>query len=91
MSFGIAADVGTEGPPGDAVDPTIVYELFCPYVNAFTPWEEYERWADETEDAITIGLTMLEGFALARALEGFPTIPSDSHQPSDVQERHHDR
>ena len=91
MSFGIATDIGIEGSTGDAIDPAIEYELFCPYVNAFASWEEYERWADQTDVAITIGLSMVEGFALARALEGSPTVPSDSHQPSDVQERHHDR
>lgn len=89
MSFGIATDIGVEGPTGDAIDPAIGYELFCPYVNAFASWEEYERWADQTDDAITIGLSMVEGFALARALEGSPTVPSDSHHPSDVQEGRH--
>lgn len=91
MSFGIATDIGVEGSTGDAIDPAIGYELFCPYVNAFASWEEYERWADQTDVAITIGLSMVEGFALARLLEGSSTVPPDSHQPSYVQEGRHVR
>lgn len=79
MSFGIAADADVEGPPGDAIDPTAAYEMFCPFVNAFTSREEYDRWAEETEDAITIGLTMAEGHEIARALEESHSVPSDSH------------
>lgn len=79
MSFGIAADVDVEGPLGGAIDPELAYELFCPYVNAFTFRDEYERWADETESAITIGITVVEGFELARALSGSPTVSPDSH------------
>lgn len=76
MSFGLATDFGEI--TGDQIDPTVGYELFCPYVNAFVSREEYERWADETDEAITIGLSVSEGYELAHALEGSPTGPSDS-------------
>lgn len=77
MSFGIATDI--EEPIDDPIDPTVIYELFCPYVNAFTSREEYKQWADETEEAITIGMPMEAGFALARAIEESPTVPPNDH------------
>lgn len=66
MSFGVAADV--EEPTDDAITPDLAYERFCPFVNAFTSQAEYEQWADETPEAVTMGLPMDVAYALARYL-----------------------
>ena len=66
MSFGVAVDV--EEPTDHTITPDLAYERFCPYVNAFTSQAEYERWADETPEAVTMGLPMDVAHALARYL-----------------------
>ena len=66
MSFGVAADI--EEPAYDAINPDLAYERFCPYVNAFTSKAEYEQWAQETPEAVTVGLPMDDAYALARNL-----------------------
>lgn len=66
MSFGVAADV--EEPTDDTIEPDLAYERFCPYVNAFTSQAEYEQWARETPEAVTMGLPMNDAYALARNL-----------------------
>jgi len=76
MSFGFAAEL--DRPTGEPIDASVGYDAFCPYVNAFADRNEYERWAEGTEEAVTIGLTFDEGHALARALEGAPIVGSDS-------------
>lgn len=72
ISFGVASEF--DGSLGDGIDPATAYELFCPYVNAFPTREVYERWAASTDDAVSVGLTMAEGYELARALAEMPAV-----------------
>lgn len=66
MSFGVAADV----PPPDERDGVLAFgtAVFCPYINAFATEREYEAWAAETPEAVTMALPLAEGFALAERL-----------------------
>jgi hypothetical protein len=66
MSFGVAADVEALSDGGNG--PVLAYDRFCPYVNAFSSEMEYEQWATETADAVTMGLPLKEGFTLAQTL-----------------------
>lgn len=70
MSFGVASEF--DGSIGDGIEPATAYELFCPYVNAFPSREAYERWAASTDEAVSVGLPMAEGYELARTLAEMP-------------------
>lgn len=72
MSFGVAADVG---PPEELeVEPTLAYERFCPYVNAFVDEAEYDGWDAATPDAVTMPLSLADGHALARSIARRPPV-----------------
>lgn len=73
MSFGIAGDT----PPPEERDGVLAFGTanFCPYINAFVDEVEYERWVDETPEAVTMALPLADGFALAGALSA--RLPTD--------------
>ena len=66
ISFGIAADTA----PPEERDGVLAYGTtqFCPYINAFADESEYERWTDDTPEAVTMSLPLEDGFALAASL-----------------------
>lgn len=64
MSFGAALGVSGE-----------VQQCVCPYVNAFTSQEEYERWKSNTPQAATVSLPLPEAFAFARDMIGRLEMP----------------
>lgn len=66
VSFGVHRDV--EPPQGEAFDPEVAYARVCPYINAFPSRDAYERWNEETEEAVTVALPVERGFDLAALL-----------------------
>ena len=71
MSFGI--ERGVELPADDDISPAYAYNHLCPYINAFLSRAEYEEWAADNPDAVTMGFPLTDGFELAMVLEESPT------------------
>lgn len=70
MSFGVAR---TGEIPNNGIDLDAVHRHFCPYVNAFRSEAEYDHWATETTDGISMPLSFDTAFALAQALSNHPS------------------
>lgn len=72
MSFGVTTDGDVTA--GGTTTPQDVYGAICPYVQAFSTREEYERWAEDVA-ATTVGLPPESGNPIAAALTA--TSPSE--------------
>lgn len=67
ISFGVAR--AGQGPP---------QVVGCPYINAFTSQAEYERWATDNPQVITMPLRLEDAFTLARDMINGSEDPSES-------------
>jgi hypothetical protein len=53
------------------------YETGCPYINAFRSLLEYEIWARQTAEAVTIALPVRDAFEFARDIVSRTRIESE--------------
>ena len=65
-SFGVARDV--VAPEYFDVPPDIAYHRFNQYTNTFPDEQTYQFWADQTENAVTMSLSIAEALVLARSM-----------------------
>lgn len=66
LSIGVRR--GADGP---------VQVVCCPLINLFTSRDEYARWARAETDAISVPLSLADGFRLAQALVAAPRSADD--------------
>ncbi|MGE0600609.1 MAG: organomercurial lyase [Dehalococcoidia bacterium] len=53
-----------------------VYETLCPYVNAFSSEEDYQRWAEATPEAVTVSMSVRQAWEFACDMLG--AAPDDA-------------
>lgn len=66
VSLGAAESMGEQLNSG--FDPGVVYGQLCAYVNAFPTREDYEAWAAETPEALTMAIPMDHAFEMASGM-----------------------
>lgn len=76
VSFGAArTEARAEARAEVATEEAPVQSTLCPFLNAFPTRTEYERWAREFTQAVTVELTIDEAFALGRDWAGAAEVP----------------